>query len=78
MRLFMQVHNNLKLKPIQRGRVLAGQKGSGGGAEAGQGSVPLLLPAPQHLPPLYRGAQDAAGDMVDTRATLTHDPVSFT
>lgn len=72
MKLFMQVHNTLKLKLNQKEKVLAVVKGSGGALQGQSRYRPRKLsspdPAPGHLPTLLEWAQDAAGDMhqIDT------------
>lgn len=82
MRLFMQVRNNLRLKLILRGRLLAVVKGSGGVLQGQSRHRPkkFASPAPSSRPSptLHDLAQDAARDMVNTWTHLTRDPVSLT
>ena len=82
LRLFIQGHNSLKLKLIQRGRVLAGMKGSGDVLQGESTHRPrkFACPAPSSrasLSPL-RVAQDAARDTVNTWTKPTHDTVRLT
>lgn len=82
MRLFMQVHKNLKSKLIPRGRELAAVKVSGGRLQGEGRHRPrkFACPAPSSRasPTLHGWAQNTAGDMINTWTKLTHDPVSLT